>query len=135
MAAAYPEFDFQKCATPWRVTPTNPTNPAIGEWARVGTNVGGIVYATVQGQATQAEILLSCGYGQTVPAAAAGDAITQGEKIYVVDATTTTRPTYTNDSSGNNFAGYALPALGDAGNATLVAAAATGNILLWVRPE
>ena len=137
MAAAVPQYDFTTCPVAWPVKPTNPTDPAIDEGAHVGDNVFGIVYATVESDATLAHLLLSGGYGRIVPAAAAtGNAITQGEKIYMVDSTGTTRPAYTNDSSGNTFAGYALPAnLTAAANNTLVAAAGTGDIMLWVRPE
>ena len=39
MAAAVPEFDFQKCATPWLIRPTNPTDPTIGEPARVDSSL------------------------------------------------------------------------------------------------
>jgi hypothetical protein len=137
MAAAVPEFDFQKCATPWLVKPDNPTDPAIGDWARISTNCSGLVYATHPTDVTLAYMLLSCGYGQTVAVTAGGsDRITQGEKIYMVDSTATARPTFTNAASGNNFAGYALPATETAAAATeLLAAGATGDILLWSRPE
>ena len=137
MAAAIPERDFITFPASVLVTPTNPTDPAIGEGCRVGANVFGIAYATHPTTATVAYILLPGGYGQVVPAVAdSGNAITQGEKIYMVDSTASTRPTFTNDSSGNNFAGYALPAEDDdADTAQLVAAGATGNILLYVRPE
>lgn len=136
MAAAVPEFDFQKCATPWLIRPTNPTDPTIGEPARVGANVSGLVYATHPTNVLLAYVVLSGGYGQTVPAVSVGNSITQGEKIYMTDAAGTTRPTYTNDSSGNNFVGYAMPAT-DTAAATdqLVANGSTGDILVWFRPE
>ena len=103
----------------------------------MGDNVFGLVYATHPTNAGLAYIMLSGGYGHTVPAiAASGNAITQGEKIYMIDATGTTRPTYTNASSGNTFAGYALAANDtDAAATNLVGANSTGDILLWVRPE
>ena len=137
MAAAIPEYDFLKCATPWLVNPGDPVNPQIGDGARLGDNVFGLVYATHPTNANLAYIMLSGGYGHTVAAAAAsGNSITQGEKMYVVDATATARPTYTNASSGNVFAGYAMPANEvAAATSQLVAANATGNIMLWVRPE
>ena len=137
MAAAIPQYDFQKCATPWLVKPDDPTDPAIGDWARLGVNCSGLVYATHPTDATLAYMLLSCGYGHTVAATAgAADRISQGEKIYMVDSTGTTRPTFTNVATNNNFAGYALPAT-DAAAAVveLVAQGGTANILLWSRPE
>ena len=135
MAAAYPEYDFQKCATPWLVKPTNPTDPAIGESARVGAHVAGIVYATHPTDATLAQVLLSGGYGQTVSVSAT-DALAQGGKIYMVDATTGVRPTYSDVASSNTFVGYALPKdVAAAATAQLLGAGATGNVLVWFRPE
>ena len=87
MPDATPQFDFQKCATPWPVRLTDPSVAVIGEFARVGTIVG-MVYSTVQGQTRVGNLLLTCGYGQVLSvAAASGNAITQGEKLYRVDET------------------------------------------------
>ena len=139
MADATPQFDFQKCATPWPVRLTNPTVAVIGELGRVGANVSGMVYSTVQGQARVGNLLLTCGYGQILSASAAsGNAITQGEKLYMVDGTTgpVVAPSVSNDSSGNNFIGYALPKDVDAAPIDqLVAAGGSGDILVWFRPE
>ena len=139
MADATPQFDFQKCATPWPVRLTNPTVAVIGELGRVGANVSGMVYSTVQGQAQVGNLLLTCGYGQIFSAAAAsGNAITQGEKVYMVDGTTgpVVAPTVTNTEAGNTFVGYALPKdVEAAATDQLVAAGGSGDILVWFRPE
>ena len=135
MAAAVPEYDFLKCATPHIMRTTNPTDPAIGELARVGVNVAGLVYATHPTNALLAYVLLSGGYGQTVPALSTTNAISQGDKIYMVDAAGTGRPTYGNVTAGA-FVGYALPANeADAAVAILVPAGGTGDIMVWFRPE
>ena len=136
MAAAFPEFDFNSSVRPVLIRPTNPTDPAIGEAARVGADVSGLVYATHPTNALLAYVLLSGGYGQTVAAVSVANSITQGEKLYMTDVAGAVRPTYTNDSSGNTFVGYAMPA-DEAAAATdqLVANGATGNVMCWFRPE
>ena len=132
MADATPQFDFQKCATPWPVRLDNPAVAVIGELGRVGANVAGMVYSTVQGEARVGNLLLTCGYGQILSITPTA-ALNQGAKVYMVDGTT---PTLSDSESGNNFVGYALPKDVDAAaTQELVAAAGTGDILVWFRPE
>ena len=134
MADATPQFDFQKCATPWPVRLTNPEVAVIGELGRVGANVSGMVYSTVQGQARVGNLLLTCGYGQILSAeAASGNAITQGEKVNMVDGTTgpVVAPTVTNGAG--TFIGYALPK--DVEAAATDQLVAAGSTLVWFRPE
>ena len=138
MPDATPQFDFQKCATPWPVRLTDPSVAVIGEVARVGSIVG-MVYSTVQGQARVGNLLLTSGYGQVLSVtAASGDAITQGEKLYRVDETADGEhdQVINNTEVATLFAGYALPKDVDAAATDqLVAAGGTGEVLVWFRPE
>ena len=137
MPNATPQFDFQKCATPWPVRLSSPDEAAIGEYAHVG-GIAGLVYSTVQGQPRVGNLLLTCGYGQILSVdAASGNAITQGEKLYMENATAGAHDqSLTNTATGNTFVGYALPKdMADAPTAQLVAGGGTGEVLVWFRPE
>ena len=95
------------------------------------------MYATHPTNTALAYMVLSGGYGHTVAAVAgSGNAISQGEKLYMTPVSGNTRPTYTNVSANNFFVGYALAATDAAAGANnIVAAGATGDVLCWFRPQ